>query len=159
MTPGGTRQSRIRRPTAPTASARTRPCSSTSWSCAARSRSACSNCRRASGRLPPAFTATVRMTGRFSRRPISNACSNRWVRAVYTVLYGLEPEKAFHRLEIAVGMQQHMAALDAERADDQVDRLADRDPLAAKKSIVRGGDHCQSGVAQRNSLESAERAL
>ena len=42
------------------------------------------------------------------------------------------------RLEIAVGMQEPMAALDAERADDHGDGLAHRDAAVAQQAIVAG---------------------
>ncbi len=41
-----------------------------------------------------------------------------------------------HRIEIPVVMQQHMVVLDAVSADDQVGRLASRDPNAAEGTIV-----------------------
>src|ERR1044071_8793839 len=46
-------------------------------------------------------------------------------------------------------MQQGVAALNAERADDQVDRFADRDTPSAQISIVSGSLDGEIGVAKR----------
>ena len=45
-------------------------------------------------------------------------------------------------------MQQHMAALDAERADDQVDCFADRDAVGAKAAVIGGRGDSQIGVEE-----------
>ncbi len=41
-----------------------------------------------------------------------------------------------HRIEIAVIVQQRMAVLDAKRANDQVNGLADRDALSPQGTII-----------------------
>ena len=43
------------------------------------------------------------------------------------------------RIEIPIGMQELMAALDAERADDHVDRLPDRNATRPQQPIVSRG--------------------
>jgi len=48
--------------------------------------------------------------------------------------YRRQTEEALHRLEILIIMQQGVTALDAERPDDNVDRLANRDALSAEKT-------------------------
>src|SRR6516225_9474717 len=50
---------------------------------------------------------------------------------------GLQTEKALHRPEVTVAVQQCVTALDTERADDKVDRLSDRNPAAARKTVIR----------------------
>src|SRR6516164_9062403 len=76
--PGGTRRSRTRRPTAPTASARTsRSLSTSSWH-RAPLRSACSNCSSARRRSPPGFTRGAARPPPHSTQPTSSASSSHW---------------------------------------------------------------------------------
>ena len=48
---------------------------------------------------------------------------------------GSQTEEANHWFEIAIVVQQQVATLDAEGADDKIDRLADRAAAAAEKAV------------------------
>ena len=67
---------------------------------------------------------------------------------------GSQTEKANHWFEIAIVLQQQVATLDAEGADDKIDRLADRAAPAAEKAVVRRRFDRQVGVEQRHRLKS-----
>src|SRR5579884_590291 len=70
-----------------------------------------------------------------------------------------QPEKALHRREIAIVVQQRMSSFDAEGGDDEIDRLADRYAFAAQKSVIRGGLDRQFGIEQRDCPEAPQDAL
>ena len=76
-----------------------------------------------------------------------------------TALRDLQSEKTLHRLEIPVAVQQGVAALDAEGADGEVDRLADRDPAPAQETVVRSGFNREIPIEQRDRLEPPQRAF
>ena len=59
----------------------------------------------------------------------------------------------------AIIVQQQVATLDAEGADDNIDRLADRAALAAEKAVVRRRFDRQVGLEQRHRLKSPQAAL
>jgi len=65
--------------------------------------------------------------------------------------------KTLHRPKIAIAVQQGVAALDTEGADNEVDRLADRDPPAAQESVVHGRFDRQLRIEQRDGLETPQR--
>src|SRR5436305_11265374 len=71
----------------------------------------------------------------------------------------LQTEKLHHWLEIAIVVEQHMAARDAERPDDDIDRLADRMAPASQQAVIRRRLHSQFGVEQRHSLEPPQPTL
>src|SRR6056297_124027 len=73
---GGTRPSSTRRPTAPTGSARTSPCSSTNWSQRARLKRKFSRCRNANRNWLRASTAKA--ASRISRRSTKTPFANCW---------------------------------------------------------------------------------
>ena len=72
---------------------------------------------------------------------------------------GSQTEEANHWFEIAIIVQQQVATLDAEGADDKIDRLADRAAPAAEKTEVRRRSDCQVWVEQRHRLKSPQAAL
>ena len=72
-------------------------------------------------------------------------------------LGGLQTEKASHRREVTVAVQQGVTALDGECADEEVYRLSDRDPAAAQKSVVRGGLYGELCVNKRYDFKLAQR--
>src|SRR6266478_2453854 len=72
---------------------------------------------------------------------------------------GSQTEKANHGLEIAIIVQQQVATLDAEGADDKIDRIADRAAPAAEKAVIRRRFDRQVGVEQRHRLKSPQAAL
>lgn len=55
------------------------------------------------------------------------------------VSYDLQPQPGGHGVEVAVVVEQGVAARDAEGADQQVDDAADRDTLGAQAAMVQGG--------------------
>lgn len=54
-----------------------------------------------------------------------------------------------HRLESAVLVQQRVAVLDAERADDDIDRPTNRDALAPEMAIIPDALNGQAIIEQR----------
>src|SRR5438067_8939181 len=56
-------------------------------------------------------------------------------------------------------MEQHVAARNAERPDDDIDRLADRMAPASQQAVIRRRLHSQFGVKQRNGLELPQPTL
>jgi len=70
-----------------------------------------------------------------------------------------QAEKALHRLEIAVRMQQRMPALDAERADDHVDRGSYGHSAATKKAVIGGGPDGEISGAERHDCEFSKRCF
>src|SRR6266446_10338195 len=72
---------------------------------------------------------------------------------------GSQTEEANHWFEIAIIVQQQVATLDAEGADDKIDRLTDRAAPAAEKAMVRRRFDRQVGVEQRHRLKSPQGAL
>jgi hypothetical protein len=66
---------------------------------------------------------------------------------------GSQAEMQRHRLEVAIGMEKRMTALDAERAYDQVDGLTDGDAFRSEQAIVCGGFDREPRVYQRDNLK------
>lgn len=64
-----------------------------------------------------------------------------------------------HRIEVTIVMQQAMAMLDAERRNDEVDGLADRNAATAQHSIIRGCFHCEGLVKHCLDWKSPKSAL
>ncbi len=62
-----------------------------------------------------------------------------------------------HRLEIPIGMQKGVALLDAEGANQNIDRLAYRHTLAAQEAVIGSRANCQLRIGQRDDIESAHR--
>ena len=81
----------------------------------------------------PSSSFVARQTYAGARCVIRRQC-----RPSVTVSCGHETEMLLHRLEIAVIVQQGMAMLDTEGADDDVGRLADRDAQVPQLAIVAG---------------------
>src|SRR5205807_3355970 len=74
-------------------------------------------------------------------------------------LDGLQAQETLHRLEIAIRMQQHVPALNAECADDQVSELPHRDPARPQKPVVGCRDEGEVVIVKRNDLEAAKSPL
>ena len=77
---------------------------------------------------------------------------------------GSQTEKANHWFEIAIVVQQQVATLDAEGADDKIDPLADRAASPAGKAVVRRRLTARSGsssdtVSNRRKPRSTRRGL
>ena len=70
-----------------------------------------------------------------------------------------ETEMFLHRREIAVIVQQRVAMLDAECADDEVGRLADRDAQLSQLAIVPGGARGEIGIQKRHKSIPAHSAF
>ncbi len=68
-----------------------------------------------------------------------------------------KPQMRRHRLEISVVVQQGVAVFDAERADQQVDRLAHGHALAAQEAMVRCRPHGDAGVDKRDDIQPPQR--
>src|SRR4051812_42267049 len=58
----------------------------------------------------------------------------------------LQTKMRLHRQEIPVVVQKLVAALDTERPDDHVDRLAHSDAASTQRANVPGGTDCQIRV-------------
>jgi hypothetical protein len=71
----------------------------------------------------------------------------------------LQAEKALHRREVTVAVQQGVTAFDTECADEEVYRRSDRDPAAAQEAIVCSRFDRQLRVDQRDCFEPYERPL
>src|SRR5579863_8478818 len=61
-----------------------------------------------------------------------------------------EAEMLLHRREIPVVVQQRVAALDTEGANDDVGRFADRDAQVSQPAIVPGGARGKIGIQKRH---------
>ena len=57
-----------------------------------------------------------------------------------------------HRRKISVVMQQPMAVLDAERADDEVCCFADRNAQFSQRAVIPGGARGEIGIQQRHDI-------
>jgi hypothetical protein len=71
-------------------------------------------------------------------------------------LQNLQPQMRVHRVEIAVVVQQRVALLDAERANDQVGRLADGDALAPQHAVIMRRLHGNSLIQHRHDIERSQ---
>jgi hypothetical protein len=67
--------------------------------------------------------------------------------------YDNETKMLRHRREISVVMQQRVSVFEAERADDDVGGLADRNAQFSQSAIVPSGARGQLGVQQRHKHE------
>jgi hypothetical protein len=61
-----------------------------------------------------------------------------------------------HRFEITVVVQQGVAVLDAIRADDEVDRLADRHPFVPQETIVARYLNRDVRIQYRHDIERSQ---
>lgn len=64
---------------------------------------------------------------------------------------------ALHGLEIPVGVKKLVAVLDAIRADDQVNGLADGDSNSAKNPVIPGGGHRKLWIEQCDGGKNTQR--
>lgn len=65
----------------------------------------------------------------------------------------------FHWVEVPIVVQQGVALVDAESADDQVHGLAHGNPAGAQGPVIRCRPRGAIGVQQGHDFEAAERAL
>jgi hypothetical protein len=70
-----------------------------------------------------------------------------------------KPKVLFHGIEVAILMEERVTALDAVGGDDDVYRLADRNTLAAERSIVASRPNREVIIEKRNDRITAEIAL
>jgi len=68
----------------------------------------------------------------------------------------MPPEWPSHQLEIPVAVQQGVTALDTNCADNEVNRLADRDTAAAQESVIRGLVDRQLRIEQRYGVKTPQ---
>jgi len=68
-------------------------------------------------------------------------------------------EMFLHGREITVIVQQRVAMLDAEGADDDVGRLRDRDAQAPQRTIIPSGARSEIGVQKRHERIPAQSAF
>src|SRR4051812_4225120 len=64
-----------------------------------------------------------------------------------------------HGFEIAVVVKQRAAALDAECANDDIVRLADRYPHISKTPVIPGDARREIGIEKRHDVELAQSTL
>jgi hypothetical protein len=72
---------------------------------------------------------------------------------------GQETEVLAHWVEVAIRVKQAMPMLNAERSDDQVHSLTNRDAERAELSVVQGGANGQIGVEKRDNRVIQEHPL
>ncbi len=65
-------------------------------------------------------------------------------------------EDPFHRVEIAVAVEEFQPVLDADRGDEHVDGLPHRDPRGAQAPKVFRGGHGRSERVKREAWHGAE---
>ncbi len=70
-----------------------------------------------------------------------------------------EAEMFLHRREITVIVQQRVAMLDAESADDDIGRLADRDAQPPQRAIIPGGARSEIAIQKPHERIPAQSAL
>lgn len=75
------------------------------------------------------------------------------------LLHRAETEIFFHRLKIAIVVQQGVTVLDAKSADDDIGRLADCDAASSQLTIIAGGARGQINVQEGHEHILAECAL
>ena len=68
----------------------------------------------------------------------------------------MQSEKALHRDEIPVRMQQGVTSLYTKSADEEIDCSARRKPSAAQKTVIGRGFHGKLRVHQRDDFKFAQ---
>jgi hypothetical protein len=74
----------------------------------------------------------------------------------FSPLEGMQSEKALHRDEIPVRMQQGVTSLYTKSADEEIDCSAHRKPAAAQKTVIGRGFHGKLRFHQRDDFKFAQ---